>query len=77
MNESYLNWVLAAIATVVGTLAATVATLWKVNESRNTKAIEELTQRVEDCEAERAMLRVRVARLETQMDIENADADTS
>ena len=62
--DEHSNWVLGGIASVVGTLAAAVTALWKLNESRNAKAIESLTMRADKCEQERTELRVRVAKLE-------------
>lgn len=67
MSDSFTTWVLGGIGTVVATLAAVVATLWKANETRNAKAIEHLTERVDECEGDRSELRVRVARLETRL----------
>ena len=67
MDESFTGWVLGGVGSVVATLAAVVATLWKMNETRNAKAICELTERVDECEDERSDLRVRVAKLEVKL----------
>lgn len=48
MPENFLTWVLTGVGIVVGTLATAVATLFKISESKNTKAIEE--QRRESAE---------------------------
>ena len=57
--DEYISWALAAIGAVVGTLTATVATLWKVNESRNNMRIEELKQDVIECRSDRDAIRER------------------
>lgn len=66
-----LGWVAGAVVTVVATLAGVVATLWKLNESKNSMAIEHLKAKAEACEKDRAELRERVIRLEVK---QNADA---
>lgn len=73
MNDTPMGWVLAGIGTVIATLAGAVASLWKLSEAKNAKAIaahqetiDHLETRAEKCEHDREELRVRVARLETK-----------
>lgn len=65
--------ILAGIVAVVSGLAAAVGALFKINESKNTKALESqgqalevLKQQAEKCEEDRVELRVRMARLEAK-----------
>lgn len=73
MNDTPGGWFLAAIGTVIATLATAVASLWKISEGKNAKAIAgqaetiaHLTERAEDCEKDRSDMKVRIAVLETQ-----------
>ena len=68
MNDETTNWVLAGVGSVIATLAATVASLWKLNESKNAKAITALTERAVDCEKDRSEIKVRLARLEGRLE---------
>lgn len=43
-DGSIITWVLAGVATLIGGLATTVTALWKVNETRNAKRIDQLEQ---------------------------------
>lgn len=36
-----MGWILTSVGAVMATLVTTIATLWKVGESKNAKAIEE------------------------------------
>lgn len=72
--DEHSNWILGGIASVVGTLAAAVATLWKMNESKNSKAIDDLRNQVNECTEDREKirgectdLRVRIAKLESHL----------
>jgi len=40
LPEGFWTWFLGGILTVVGTLATTIGALFKINESKNTRAIE-------------------------------------
>jgi len=40
LPEGFWTWFLGGVLTVVGTLATTIGALFKINESKNTKAIE-------------------------------------
>lgn len=73
MNDAngYAGWIMACVATAGATLAGAVATLFKLNESKNTKRIESLESeigslrvRADACEKERNEFRVELARLE-------------
>ena len=46
LPEGFFGWALVAIGTAMGTLVTTIATLWKVSESKNAKAIEEQRQEI-------------------------------
>ena len=54
------NWVLGAVVTVIGTLAAVVAHLYKITQTQNSKEIEELKLAVRECEVDREELRVQL-----------------
>jgi hypothetical protein len=41
LPDGLIGWALAGIGAAMGTLVTTIATLWKVSESKNAKAIEE------------------------------------
>jgi septal ring factor EnvC (AmiA/AmiB activator) len=41
LPEGFFGWALVSIGTAMGTLVTTIATLWKVSESKNARAIEE------------------------------------
>jgi septal ring factor EnvC (AmiA/AmiB activator) len=58
--DGFLGYALAFIGTAMGTLVTTIATLWKVSESKNAKAIEEqrqeaIQQKVEFADAKSQM----------------------
>lgn len=77
-DSDFVTWVLAGIATVVGTLSATVGWLWKANETKNAKRIDQLEQNLaesnkkhDECMDDRntireecAVMRVRLEMLE-------------
>lgn len=41
LPDGLIGWALAGIGAAMGTLVTTIATLWKVSEGKNAKAIEE------------------------------------
>lgn len=62
---------------MIAALATTVTALWKMNETKNAKAIADqqqtivqLTHRSQECEADRSQLNIRLAVLEDRMAIE-------
>jgi hypothetical protein len=57
LPDGFFNWVVGAVAAVVTTLVATVTTLWRVNESKNAKAIEEQSKQIVHIEAELNIVR--------------------
>lgn len=81
-ESSLFGWLLGGVATVVATLATAVATLFKMNEGKNTAAIsrqenmitklveqaDRLVERADDCEQDRRRLGESVARLETKLE---------
>ena len=64
-DGSVLGWVGAGVVAVVSTLAGAVSFLFKKIESKNAASIQKLEQRSEECEKDRATMRVRIAKLET------------
>jgi hypothetical protein len=55
--ESFFGWVLAGVGTVVATLVGTVTTLWRLNESKNAKAIEEQSRHLIALETQMHLVR--------------------
>ena len=52
LPEGFFGWALGGIALIVGTLASVVAALFKINEGKNTKAIEEQAKEIVSLHAE-------------------------
>jgi hypothetical protein len=46
LPEGFMGWALAGVVAAMGTLATTIATLWKVGESKNAKAIQEQREEI-------------------------------
>jgi septal ring factor EnvC (AmiA/AmiB activator) len=61
MPENLFTWVLAGVGAVVGTLATTVAALFKISESKNAKAIEEQRRESAEQKLEFAAVRAQMA----------------
>lgn len=60
LPEDFFSWVLSGVLVVITALAGAVATLFKISESKNAKAIEEqqkeiIQQKVEHTEAKTQM----------------------
>lgn len=79
-GAEHTSWIVAAIGTTVATMAGVVSLLWKLNESKNTAAIEELKRDrdelkilAEQYRAEAEELRIKVAVIEQRL----ADCDGS
>lgn len=53
--------------TVLGLFASAIAFLFKLNESKNAKAIAKLEERADKCEKERAEMRKKIATLEAKL----------
>lgn len=73
-NTGFTGWVLAAIGTVVSTLAGLVAMFYrqqindyKSNESLLNKHVERLEKRADKCEEDRESLRIKYAVLEDRV----------
>lgn len=80
-DDTPWGWIVAGAATVYGTLTTAVATLFKINESRQAKSIEKLEISVtclqcrldesdkkhEECLNDRNDLKVTLARVEEQL----------
>lgn len=52
LPDGFFNWVVGAVAAVFTGLCATVTTLWRINESKNAKAIEEQSKQIIYIESE-------------------------
>lgn len=52
LPEGFVNWVLGGVATIFTGLCVTVTTLWRINESKNSKAIEEQSKQIVGIESE-------------------------
>ena len=59
--EGLMGWVLTSVGAVMATLVTTIATLWKVGESKNAKAIEEQRKETEQQKIEFASHRAELA----------------
>ena len=57
LPDGFFNWVIGAVAAVVTALVATVTTLWRINESKNAKAIESLQLQLTKIETELNVVR--------------------
>lgn len=73
LPEGLLGWVLTGVGAVMATLVTTIATLWRVSESKNAKAIEEQHKQIATVQAEVALVRDNLktteeARLECERD---------
>lgn len=78
-DNSYMGWVLAGVASIVGTLSTVVAYLFRKSEFDNAQAIKkleehnaEVAKKADDCEKDRTtlfatceVLKVKVENLET------------
>lgn len=56
-DSTILGWALKSGGAVVAALAMAVAVLFKMNESRNNKHIEELKTEVKECKDDREVIR--------------------
>jgi septal ring factor EnvC (AmiA/AmiB activator) len=73
LPEGFWAWFLGTIGVVVGTLATTVAALFKINESKNEKSIADQSREIATFQAELKIVRenlssVEFARLECEQD---------
>jgi uncharacterized protein (DUF3084 family) len=73
LPEGFWAWFLGTIGVVVGTLATTVAALFKINESKNEKAISDQSKEIASFQTELKLVRenlssVEIARLECEQD---------
>jgi septal ring factor EnvC (AmiA/AmiB activator) len=62
--DGFFGWVLTGIGAIIATLVTTVATLWRLNESRNNKAIEENYKQIAHVEGELKVMREHVSKVE-------------
>lgn len=73
LPEGFWAWFLGGIGVVVGTLTTTIAALFKINEGKNTKAIEEQSKEIDELHGEIKGVReklsvVEIARVECERD---------
>lgn len=73
LPDGLLGWVLAGIGAAMGTLVTTIATLWRVSEGKNAKAIEEQRSQIATVQTEIAVVRdnlktTEAARLDCERD---------
>ncbi len=55
-DSSMVTWFFGSLITAVATMAAAIAAMWKVSESKNTKAIEGLEKRLDSADLRYAVL---------------------
>lgn len=74
-DGSNTGYIVGAAGTIIGTLATAVAGLFKLVESKNSAAIEDLRMRVtesdahhEECRKDREELRVQIAEMKVQIE---------
>lgn len=73
LPEGFWAWFIGSVAAVVGTLATTIAALFKINESKNTRAIEDQSREIVSFQTEIKLVRenlssVEIARMECERD---------
>jgi hypothetical protein len=73
-GAEHTSWIVAAIGTTMATMAGVVSLLWKMNESKNASAIEELRKDRDELKAiaeqyriEAEELRIKVAVIEQRL----------
>lgn len=66
-TDSFVNWVLAGVATLLGAAATAIASLWKVNESRNSVEIAELKSQLQECEGKHQSAQEQILALSVQV----------
>ena len=64
LPEGFFGWVITGVGAIIATLVTTVATLWRLNESRNNKAIEEQYKQIAHVEGEMKVMREHVSKVE-------------
>lgn len=71
-NVNLTGWIIGAIGTAFGTMGAAVATLFRMNESKNAKAIEVLEKRLA---AESEALKIEIAKANARAEISDQKHD--
>ena len=71
-DANLLGWFVGAVGTAVGTLGATVATLFRINESKNAEAIAALERRLA---VESEALKVEIAKANERAEISDQKHD--
>jgi len=57
LPDNFVSWVITGVGAMIGTLVATVTTLWRLNESKNAKAIEEQSRQLVSLETQMKMVK--------------------
>jgi hypothetical protein len=57
LPDNFVSWVITGVGAMIGTLVATVTTLWRLNESKNAKAIEEQARHLIALETQMSLVR--------------------
>ena len=57
LPDNFVSWVITGVGAMIGTLVATVTTLWRLNESKNAKAIEEQSRHLIALETQMSLVR--------------------
>lgn len=71
-DANLIGWIFGAVGTAIGTLGATVATLFRMNESKNAEAIAALERRLA---AESEALKVEIAKANERAGISDQKHD--
>ena len=81
--QDLVGWFLGLLVTAIGGLVTAIFTMWKLNESKNSRAIESLQlvneglkSDVAECRRDREELRVEIAMLKGQLDRYIADQES-
>ena len=71
-DANLLGWIFGAVGTAIGTLGAAVATLFRMNESKNAEAIAALERRLA---AESESLKIEIAKANERAEISDQKHD--
>jgi hypothetical protein len=64
LPDGFFGWVLTGVAAVIGSLVATVTTLWRMNEAKNTLAIESQAKQIARIEGQMLVVQEQAAKSE-------------
>jgi len=57
LPDNFVSWVITGVGAMIGTLVATVTTLWRLNESKNAKAIEQQARHLVSIETQMKLVK--------------------